>query len=175
MEHKRLCHMGEGVKAKKVTSSGVRVRSRDTCAREKRLSAQSDHKVKGGSRRCGVAEQHRPFFLRYGGIGRHRRTVSHRASPPLSVVYRTDLTNGTNGVPKHPLLPHETGKTQGQIQHFSVNPPTRPAEIIQIFQKTQGATKYKMQCCRAETRRFLDANLPCVVFFLYLCRTNTLH
>ena len=122
--------MSEGVKAKKVTSSGVRVRSRDTCAREKRLSAQSDHKVKGGSRRCGVVERHRPFFLRYGGVGRHRRAVSHRASASLSVVYRTDLTNGTNGVPKHPLLPHETGKTQGQIQHFSVNPSTGPAEII---------------------------------------------
>ena len=55
MKHKRLRHMGEGVKAKKVTSSGVRMRSRDTCAREKRLSAQSDHKVKGGEltmRRC---------------------------------------------------------------------------------------------------------------------------
>lgn len=175
MKHKRLCHTSEGVKAKKVTSSGVRVRSRDTCAREKRLSAQSDHKVKGGSRRCGVAEQHRPFFLRNGGGVRHRRTVSHRATASLSVVYRTDLTNGTNSAPKHPLLPHETGKIQGQFQHFSVNPPTQPAEIIQIFQKTQGATKYKMQCCRAETRRFLDANLPCVVFFLYLCRTNTLH
>lgn len=62
MKHKRLRHMGEGVKAKKVTSSGVRVRSRDTCAREKRLSAQRDHKVKGESRRCGVAERHRPFF-----------------------------------------------------------------------------------------------------------------
>lgn len=167
--------MGEGMKAKKATSSGVRVRARDECGREKHLSAQRDHKVKGRSRRCGVVERHRPFFLRYGGVGRHRRAVSHRASASLSVVYRTDLTNGTNGVPKHPLLPHETGKTQGQIQHFSVNPPTRSAEIIQIFQKTQGATKYKMQCCRAETRRFLDANLPCVVFFLYLCRTNTLH
>ena len=55
MEHKRLRHTGEEVKAKKVTSSGVRVRSRDTCAHEKRLSAQSDHKVKGGEltmRRC---------------------------------------------------------------------------------------------------------------------------
>ena len=49
MKHKRLRHMGEGVKAKKVTSSGVRVRSRDTCALEKRRSAQRDHKVKGGS------------------------------------------------------------------------------------------------------------------------------
>ena len=174
MKHKRLLHMGEGVKAKKVTSSGVRVRSCNACAREKRLSAQRDHKVKGGNRRCGVAERHRPFFLRNGG-GRHRRTISHRASAPLSVVYRTDLTNGTNSAPKHPLLPHETGKTQGQIQHFSVNLPTRSAKIIQIFQKTQVTTKYKMQCCRAETRRFLDANLLCVVFFLYLCRTNTLH
>ena len=167
--------MGEGVKAKKVTSSGVRVRSRDTCAREKRLSAKCKHKRKKGSRRCGVAEQHRPFFLRSVGT---RFASTHSLPPsiaPLSVVYRTDLTNGTNDAPKHPLLPHETGKTQGQFQHFSVNPPTRSAEIIQIFQKTQGATKYKMQCCRAETRRFLDANLPCVVFFLYLCRTNTLH
>ena len=167
--------MGEGVKAKKVTSSGVRVRSRDTCVREKHRSAQSDHKVKGGGRRCGVAERHRPFFSApavSAGIDALSPT-EHR--PPLSVVYRTDLTNDTNGAPKHPLLPHETGKTQGQIQHFSVNPPTQPAEIIQIFQKTQGVTKYKMQCCRAETRRFLDANLPCVVFFLYLCRTNTLH
>lgn len=167
--------MGEGVKAKKVTSSGVRVRSRDTCTREKHLSAQRDHKVKGGSRRCGAAERHRPFFSAPAALGLHRRAVSHRASAPLSVVYRTDLTNGTNSAPKHPLLPHETGKTQGKFQHFSVNPPTRSAEIIQIFQKTQGVTKYKMQCCRAETRRFLDANLPCVVFFLYLCRTNTLH
>ena len=41
MKHKHLRHMGEGVKAKKATSSGVRVRSRDTCAHEKRLSAQS--------------------------------------------------------------------------------------------------------------------------------------
>ena len=143
MEHKRLRHTGEEVKAKKATSIGVRVRARDTCAREKRLSAQSDHKVKGGSRRCGVAEQHRPFFLRYGGIGRHRRAISHRASPPLSVVYRTDLTNGTNSAPKHPLLPHETGKTQGHIQHFSVNPPTQPAEIIQIFQKHKGPQSIK--------------------------------
>lgn len=39
--------MGEGVKAKKVTSSGVRVRARDKCAREQHLSAQRDHKVKG--------------------------------------------------------------------------------------------------------------------------------
>ena len=151
------------------------MRSRDTCTREKHLSAQRDHKVKGGSRRCGAAERHRPFFSAPAALGLHRRAVSHRASAPLSVVYRTDLTNGTNSAPKHPLLPHETGKTQGKFQHFSVNPPTRSAEIIQIFQKTQGVTKYKMQCCRAETRRFLDANLPCVVFFLYLCRTNTLH
>jgi len=34
MEHKRLRHTGEEVKAKKVTSSGVRVRARDTCTRE---------------------------------------------------------------------------------------------------------------------------------------------
>lgn len=176
MEHKRLRHTGEEVKAKKVTSSGVRVRSRDTCVREKHRSAQSDHKVKGGGRRCGVAERHRPSFLRNGGTRfTSTRCLPPSIAPPLSVVYRTDLTNDTNGAPKHPLLPHETGKTQGQIQHFSVNPPTQPAEIIQIFQKTQGVTKYKMQCCRAETRRFLDANLPCVVFFLYLCRTNTLH
>ena len=55
MEHRRLRHMGEGVKAKKVTSSGVRVRSRDTCAREKRLSAKCKHKEKEGEptvRRC---------------------------------------------------------------------------------------------------------------------------
>lgn len=175
MKHKRLLHMGEGVKAKKVTSSGVRVRSCNACAREKRLSAQRDHKVKGGNRRCGVAEQHRPFFLRSVGT---RFASTHSLPPsiaPLSVVYRTDMGNDTNSAPKHPLLPHETGKTQGQIQHFSVNLPTRSAEIIQIFQKTQVTTKYKMQCCRAETRRFLDANLLCVVFFLYLCRTNTLH
>lgn len=161
MKHKRLRHMGEEVKAKKATSSGVRVRSCNTCAHEKHRSAQRDHKVEGGSRRCGT-----------------RFTSTHCLQPsiaPLFVVYRTDLTNGTNSAPKHLLLPHETGKTQGQLQHFSVNPSTGPAEIIQIFQKTQGATKYKMQCCRAETRRFLDANLPCVVFFLYLCRTNTLH
>ena len=167
--------MSEGVKAKKVTSSGVRVRSRDTCAREKRLSAQSDHKVKGGSRRCGVVERHRPFFLRSGGT----RFTSTRCLPPSIGTPFRRLPNRPGERHKQrakkPLLPHETGKTQGQIQHFSVNAPTQPAEIIQIFQKTQGATKYKMQCCRAETRRFLDANLPCVVFFLYLCRTNTLH
>ena len=122
--------MGEGVKAKKATSSGVRVRARDKCAREKHLSAQRDHKVKGGSRQCGVAERHRPFFSAPAALGLHRRAVSHRASAPLSVVYRTDTTNGTNSAPKDPLLPHETGKTQGQIQHFSVNPSTGPAEII---------------------------------------------
>lgn len=166
--------MGEGVKAKKATSSGVRASARDECAREKHRSAQRDHKVKGGSRRCGAAERHRSFFLRSGGT---RFTLTRCLPPSIGTPfrYRTDLGNGTNSAPKHLLLPHETGKTQGQIQHFSVNPPTRPAEIIQIFQKTQGTTKYKMQCCRAETRRFLDANLPCVVFFLYLCRTNTLH
>ena len=48
MRHKRLQHMGEGVKAKKATSSGVRVRARDKCARDKHLSAQRDHKVEGG-------------------------------------------------------------------------------------------------------------------------------
>ena len=167
--------MGEGVKAKKVTSSGVRVRSRDTCAREKRLSAQSDHKVKGGADDAALLSNIGRFFSATAALGLNRRAVSHRASASLSVVYRTDMGNDTNSAPKHPLLPHETGKTQGRFQHFSVNPPTQPAEIIQIFQKTQGAAKYKMQCCRAETRRFLDANLPCVVFFLYLCRTNTLH
>lgn len=175
MKHNRLRRMGEGVKAKKATSSGVRVRSRETCAREKRRSAQSDHKVKGGADDAALLSDIVRFFSAPAALGLHRRTVSHRASAPLSVVYRTDMGNGRNSAPKHPLLPHETGKTQGQIQHFSVNPPTRSAEIIQIFQKTQGTTKYKMQCCRAETRRFLDANLPCVVFFLYLCRTNTLH
>ena len=175
MKHKRLRHMGEEVKAKKQLRVGCAC-ERATSAHVRNNSQRSvTTKWKGGSRRCGVAERHRPFFLLNGGVSRHRRTVSHRASAPLSVVYRTDLTNDTNGAPKHPLLPHETGKTQGQIQHFSVNPPTGSTEIIQIFQKTQGATKYKMQCCRAETRRFLDANLPCVVFFLYLCRTNTLH
>ena len=49
MKHKRLRHMGEGVKAKKATSSGVRVRARDKCAHEQHLSAQRDHKVKGGA------------------------------------------------------------------------------------------------------------------------------
>ena len=122
--------MGEGVKAKKATSSGVRVRARDKCAREKHLSAQRDHKVKGGSRRCDVAERHRPFFSAPAALGLHRRAVSHRTSAPLSVVYRTDMTKGTNSAPKNPLLPHETGKTQGQIQHFSVNPSTDSAEII---------------------------------------------
>ena len=122
--------MGEGVKAKKATSSGVLVRAREECAREKHLSAQRDHKVKGGNRRCGVAERHRPFFSAPAALGLRRRAVSHRASAPLSVVYRTDLTNGTNSAPKHPLLPHETGKTQGLIQHFSVNPSAGPAEII---------------------------------------------
>ena len=167
--------MGEGVKAKKATSSGVRVRARDKCAREKHLSAQRDHKVKGGADDAALLSN----IVRFSPLRRHSVNIDalspteHRH--PLSVVYRTDTTNGTNSVPKNPLLPHETGKTQGQIQHFSVNPSTGPAEIIQIFQKTQGETKYKMQCCRAETRRFLDANLPCVVFFLYLCRTNTLH
>jgi len=78
MKHKRLRHMGEGVKAKKATSSGVRVRARDECAREKQLSAQRDHKVKGGSRRCGAAERHRPFFLRSGGT----RLTSTRCLPP---------------------------------------------------------------------------------------------
>jgi len=70
------------------------------------------------------------FFSAPAALGLHRRAVSHRASAPLSVLYRTDLTNDTNGAPKHPLLPHETGKTQGKIQHFSVNLPTGSAEII---------------------------------------------
>ena len=54
--------MGEGVKAKKVTSSGVRVRSRETCAREKRLSAQSDHKVKRGSHDAALLSDIGRFF-----------------------------------------------------------------------------------------------------------------
>ena len=132
-------------------------------------------KWKGGADDAALLSNIVRFFSAPAALGLHRRAVSHRASAPLSVVYRTDLTNGTNSAPKHPLLPHETGNTQALIQHFSVNPPTRSAEIIQIFQKTPGATKYKMQCCRAETRRFLDANLPCVVFFLYICITNTQH
>ena len=148
---------------------------RATSARVRNTAQRSvTTKWKGGADDAALLSDIGRFFPQW----RCRPASTHCLPPsigPLSVVYRTDLGNDTNGAPKHPLLPHETGKTQGQIQHFSVNPPARSAEIIQIFQKTQGATKYKMQCCRAETRRFLDANLPCVVFFLYLCRTNTLH
>jgi hypothetical protein len=87
-------------------------------------------KWKGGADDAALLSNIVRFFSAPAALGLHRRAVSHRASAPLSVVYRTDLTNGTNSAPKHPLLPHETGKTQGQIQHFSVNPPTGPAEII---------------------------------------------
>lgn len=93
MKHKRLLHMGEGVKAKKVTSSGVRVRSCNACAREKRLSAQRDHKVKGGTDDAALLSNIVHFFSAPSALGLHRRTVSHRASPPFPSF--TEQTWGT--------------------------------------------------------------------------------
>lgn len=130
MKYKRLRHMGEEVKAKKTTSSGVRMRAREECAREKHRSAQRDHKVKGGADDAALLSGIVRFFSARAALGLHRRAVSHRASASLSVVYRTDTTNGTNSAPKHLLLPHETGKAPGQIQHFSVNPSTGSVEIL---------------------------------------------
>ena len=71
MKYKRLRHIGEGVKAKKVTSSGVRVRSRDTCAREKHRSAQSDHKVKGGADDAALLSDIVRFFSAPAALGLH--------------------------------------------------------------------------------------------------------
>lgn len=69
MKHNRLRRMGEGVKAKKATSSGVRMRSRDTCAREKRRSAQSDHKVKGGADDAALLSDIVRFFSAPAALG----------------------------------------------------------------------------------------------------------
>ena len=139
MKHKRLRHMGEEVNGKKQLRVGCAC-ERATSAHVRNNSQRSvTSEVKGGSRRCGVAERHRPFFLRSGGT----RLTSTRCPPTepsalLSVVYRTDLTNGTNSAPKHPLLPHETGKIQGQIQHFQLIHQQDQPEIIQIFKNTRG-------------------------------------
>ena len=143
MEHKRLRHTGEEVKAKKATSSGVRVRSRDTCAREKRLSAQSDHKVKGGSRRCGVVERHRPFFLRYGGVGRHRRTVSHRASPPFPSF--TEQTWGTTQTARRsiPFSHTKPEKHEDSFNTFQLIPQRDQLKSFRFFKKHKGRQSIK--------------------------------
>jgi len=143
MKHKRLRHMGEGVKAKKATSSGVHVRAHDKCAREKHLSAQRDHKVKGGSRRCGVAERHRPFFSAPAALGLHRRAVSHRASHPFPSF--TEQTWGTAQTARRsiPFSHTKPEKHKERFNTFQLIHQRNQRKSFRFFKKHKGRQSIK--------------------------------
>ena len=116
MKHKHLRHMSEEVKEKKQLRVGC---ARDECAREKHLSAQRDHKVKGGSRRCGAAERHRPFFLRSGGT----RLTSTRCLPPsIGTPFR-----------RLPNRPGERHKQRAEASPFSHTKPEKHKDRFNTF------------------------------------------
>lgn len=143
MKHKRLRHMGEGVKAKKATSSGVRVRARYKCAREKHLSAQRDHKVKGGSRQCGLAEQHRPFFSAPAALGLHRRAspTEHRHPfPSFTEQTRRTAQTARRRIPFSHTKPE---KRKDRLNTFRLIHQRDQRKSFRFFKKHKGRQSIK--------------------------------
>ena len=130
--------MGEEVKAKKATSSGARVRSRDKCAREKHRSAQRDHKVEGGADDAALLSNIVRFFSAPAALGLHRRAVSHRASAPLSVVYRTDLGNGTTARRSIPFSHTKPEKHKDRFNTFRLIRQRDQRKSFRFFKKHKG-------------------------------------
>ena len=139
MEHKRLCHMGEGVKAKKVTSSGVRVRSRDTCARETGLldEVQAQRERRGADDAALLSDIGRFFSATAASVGIDALSpTEHR--PPFPSF--TEQTWGTTQTARRsiPFSHTKPEKHEDRFNTFQLIPQRDQRKSFRFFKKHKG-------------------------------------
>ena len=139
MEHKRLRHMGEGVKAKKSNFEwGARAIARHVRTRETPLSAERSQSEGRGADDAALLSNIGRFFSATAvsaGIDALSPT-EHR--PPLSVVYRTDMGNDTNGARSIPFSHTKPEKHKDSFNTFQLIHQRNQRKSFRFSKNTRG-------------------------------------